>query len=229
MKHCAIVAGMLAGLLLASAAEAGPKGDKDHDKGHGKSGHSQDGHCPPGLATNGCTPPGLSHKGYEHDSEHRDDEEVYYRNYSVGRALPPGYVVMFDPALYPYWPTSQYVRYGDFLYLIDRLTRHVLFNSGPVEDWTWGWSDVDFAHCPPGLAKKNPPCVPPGQARTGMVRDPYKIGDLLPPDYRVILTPPAQTGPDTSVYARSGDTLYRVTPGTGQVQQQVGEVGKLIK
>lgn len=228
MKHFTIAAGVLFGLLLVSAAEADSKGQKDHDKGEGheKSGHSQKGHCPPGLSAKGCTPPGLSHKN---DHEHRDSDEVYYRSYSVGHALPPGYVVMFDPSPYPFWPTSEYVRYGAFLYLIDRLTHNVVLNSGPVEDWTWGWSDVDFANCPPGLAKKNPPCVPPGQARHGTGIDPYKVGDNLPSGYSVILTPPAQPGPDTSVYARSGDQLYRVAPGTGQVQQQVGEVGKLIK
>lgn len=31
-------------------------------------------------------------------------------------------------------------------------------------------------HCPPGLAKKNPPCVPPGLARKG-------VGDRLGPGY----------------------------------------------
>jgi Ni/Co efflux regulator RcnB len=30
--------------------------------------------------------------------------------------------------------------------------------------------------CPPGLAKKNPPCVPPGQAKKGVV-----VGQALPP------------------------------------------------
>lgn len=28
-------------------------------------------------------------------------------------------------------------------------------------------------HCPPGLAKRNPPCVPPGQVGTN-----YRIGDI---------------------------------------------------
>lgn len=32
-------------------------------------------------------------------------------------------------------------------------------------------------HCPPGLAKKNPPCVPPGQ-----VGKSYRIGDLYSGD-----------------------------------------------
>lgn len=28
-------------------------------------------------------------------------------------------------------------------------------------------------HCPPGLAKKNPPCIPPGQAKKWRVGDRY--------------------------------------------------------
>jgi nickel/cobalt transporter regulator len=41
--------------------------------------------------------------------------------------------------------------------------------------------------CPPGLAKKNPPCVPPGLAKKGVstgeyVSHRYKIGDRLRDD-----------------------------------------------
>ena len=38
-------------------------------------------------------------------------------------------------------------------------------------------------NCPPGLAKKNPPCVPPGQARQGVMADEWRnrhaIGDRV--------------------------------------------------
>ena len=34
------------------------------------------------------------------------------------------------------------------------------------------------AHCPPGLANRNPPCVPPGQARRHL----YSVGQRLPLD-----------------------------------------------
>ena len=221
MKRICIVAGVLAGLLLATGAEA-----KDHGNGNGN-GHSHEAKCPPGLAkkNNGCQPPGLAAKAHTEN----DEEAVYYRSYAIGQDLPDGYVIVFDPSLYPYWDTAVYVRSGDFLYLIDRLTGLILLNSGPVEDSTWGWSDVDFAHCPPGLAKKNPPCVPPGQAKKGVVADPYHVGELLPLGYKTILTPSVQSGIDPSVYARSGDTIYRVAPTTGQVQEQIGEVGRLIR
>ena len=136
---------------------------------------------------------------------------------------------MLDPSLYSFWDKAAYVRSGGFLYLVDQLTGAVLHNSGPVEDWTWGWSDVDFANCPPGLAKKNPPCVPPGQVGKTVALDPYKVGDRLPRGYTVILLPRPGTSADPSVYVRSGDTIYRVAPTTGQVQEQVGQVGRLIK
>ena len=222
MNRIFMVAGIVAGLLFATGAEA-----KDHGNEDGK-GHSEASKCPPGLAkkNNGCRPPGLVGKT---QGKAGDDETVYFRSYAIGQDLPAGYVVVFDPSLYPFWDSAVYVRYGDFLYLIDRLTGSILLNSGSVDDWTWGWSDVDFAHCPPGLAKKNPPCVPPGQAKKGVLADPYKVGELLPLGYTTILTPTVQSGADASVYARSGDSLYRVAPSTGEVQQQFGEVGRLIK
>lgn len=34
-------------------------------------------------------------------------------------------------------------------------------------------------HCPPGLANRNPPCMPPGQARHL-----YNVGQRLPRDFR---------------------------------------------
>ncbi len=34
--------------------------------------------------------------------------------------------------------------------------------------------------CPPGLAKKSPPCVPPGQAKKGVTE--WKQGDVVPTD-----------------------------------------------
>ena len=33
-------------------------------------------------------------------------------------------------------------------------------------------------HCPPGLAKKNPPCVPPGLAKKGVTKDHDRDDDL---------------------------------------------------
>lgn len=47
------------------------------------------------------------------------------------------------------------------------------------------------ANCPPGLAKKNPPCVPPGQARQGVTTDQWlnrnAIGDRISEDDLLLL------------------------------------------
>lgn len=78
--------------------------------------------------------------------------------------------------------------------------------------------------CPPGLAKKNPPCVPPGQAKKL-----YGIGQRLPLGYG---TPYAYNqipydmrsryglSPVGSYYYGDG-YLYRVDPRTMLVQQAI--------
>lgn len=40
-----------------------------------------------------------------------------------------------------------------------------------------GAAFADSKGCPPGLAKKNPPCVPPGQAKKGVTTDQWLNGD----------------------------------------------------
>lgn len=76
------------------------------------------------------------------------------------------------------------------------------------------------ADCPPGLAKKNPPCIPPGQARKGDVHYGTRIGDVLRVgDYLVIRDPrryDLATRPGWSYY-RDGDRVYRVDSGTRRI------------
>lgn len=70
-------------------------------------------------------------------------------------------------------------------------------------------------HCPPGLAKKNPPCVPPGQAKK------YRIGSRLPEggyvrlpsDIVSQLTP----APDYARYVRMDRNVYLISEGTRKV------------
>lgn len=38
---------------------------------------------------------------------------------------------------------------------------------------------ADTKACPPGLAKKNPPCVPPGQAKKGVTTDGWQDRDRV--------------------------------------------------
>jgi hypothetical protein len=79
--------------------------------------------------------------------------------------------------------------------------------------------------CPPGLAKKAIPCLPPGQAKkmygVGQslplgVADPYSFGQI-PPNLR------SQYGlnPYGSYYYGNG-YLYRVDPRTMLIQQVIG-------
>lgn len=91
-------------------------------------------------------------------------------------------------------------------------------------------------HCPPGLAKKNPACVPPGQAKKGVnydrdrdderfdERDRYtdlRVGDrviLEGQEYIVV------SAGDTVVLRRD-DTLYRLPRiGDGSDYVRVGDV-----
>lgn len=56
-----------------------------------------------------------------------------------------------------------------------------LMAFGPL--MTAGAAFADTKGCPPGLAKKNPPCVPPGQARKGVTTDQWlnrdRTGDVV--------------------------------------------------
>ena len=77
-----------------------------------------------------------------------------------------------------------------------------------------------FGHCPPGLAKKDPPCVPPGQAKKG-----YRIGDRYDHDYdhddylsdhdRLRYNLPRL--PRGQSYYRVGDSLIRVDTETREI------------
>lgn len=72
--------------------------------------------------------------------------------------------------------------------------------------------------CPPGLAKKNPPCLPPGQARKGLPV--LHVGDVLTDEGYTRLPYPDRYGLDVDPgwrYVRDGDTVYRVDRDTGRI------------
>ncbi len=79
-----------------------------------------------------------------------------------------------------------------------------------------GYFGQQFAqgHCPPGLAKKNNGCQPPGQARQWAVgqRLPAGLGYPLPPDLLRRLAPPAGY-----TYMRVGTDILMIATGTGMV------------
>ncbi|MCB1971771.1 MAG: hypothetical protein H6851_13835 [Geminicoccaceae bacterium] len=76
-------------------------------------------------------------------------------------------------------------------------------------------------HCPPGLARKNNGCLPPGQAGKR-----YEVGEILPADVRIgslprrlrdSLPPP----PEDSYYGVVDGAIVRVGRATGKVLEAV--------
>jgi len=80
-------------------------------------------------------------------------------------------------------------------------------------------------HCPPGLAKKNNGCMPPGQAKKWM------IGRPLPREVVVYDLPPAvlvQLGPVPSRhrYVRVASDILMIAVGTGMVVDAIEDIGR---
>jgi hypothetical protein len=85
--------------------------------------------------------------------------------------------------------------------------------------------------CPPGLARKDPPCVPPGLARKG-IRD-WQPGDRIEGDY--VLIPredwerlALRDYDDGSTWLRVDDQVVRVVRDTLVVLEAVDIVGDLF-
>ncbi len=71
--------------------------------------------------------------------------------------------------------------------------------------------------CPPGLAKKSPPCVPPGQAKKHYR---HHVGEVLRVDDYVLLRDPRRYGLDESPrwnYYRGDRDIYRVDRQTRRI------------
>lgn len=80
-------------------------------------------------------------------------------------------------------------------------------------------------HCPPGLAKKNNGCMPPGQARK------WTVGQPLPRDVISYEVPPAlvvQFGrPPTGYhYVRVASDILLIAVGTGMVIDAMQDLGR---
>lgn len=74
--------------------------------------------------------------------------------------------------------------------------------------------------CPPGLAKKNPPCVPPGQAKKYDDRYGVRIGDILRIGDYVVIRDPRRLNLETRDdwrYYRDGNRAYRVDRDTRKI------------
>lgn len=77
-----------------------------------------------------------------------------------------------------------------------------------------------FGHCPPGLAKKNPPCMPPGLAKKyypgDVVRDWRRYDRIYYRDYD--LPRPAQG----HRYIRIGNEVYLIAEATQRIIEAIG-------
>ncbi len=93
--------------------------------------------------------------------------------------------------------------------------------------------------CPPGLAKKDPPCVPPGLAKatTGGGDDGnhddfdgrgYVIGDVIDRDYELLQYPEFYGLDPDQTYYRVGPYLYRVDRDTAEVLDFIGAFTALL-
>lgn len=78
-------------------------------------------------------------------------------------------------------------------------------------------------HCPPGLAKKAVPCVPPGQAKKL-----YRVGDRIDRDYIWINDPYRYGLPRGGYYVRAGDYVYSVDQDTHKVLNLIGAVADIL-
>ncbi|WP_243721912.1 DUF1236 domain-containing protein [Meridianimarinicoccus aquatilis] len=80
--------------------------------------------------------------------------------------------------------------------------------------------------CPPGLAKKAVPCVPPGQVKQSL-----RVGDKLPSD-GILLDQPDRYGlprvGQNESYYRIGDTVFRVDRDTREILQLLEAVGAVL-
>ncbi len=116
-------------------------------------------------------------------------------------------------------------------------------------------AEAGSAHCPPGLAKKNPPCVPPGLARRGGddrdgyrdgnrgeyregyedgLRDGLRLarGDRLPRGEYILIRDPSRYGLDPYRsdwrYYLVRDMLVRADPDTLTVLAVIGLADRLL-
>ena len=89
------------------------------------------------------------------------------------------------------------------------------------------------SNCPPGLAKKAVPCVPPGQAKKSVrsyEHDDYRYGrgDVIRGDY-IVIRDPGRYGLDPyGTYYRVGDRVFRVDRETREVLDFIGAAAAIL-
>jgi Ni/Co efflux regulator RcnB len=80
-------------------------------------------------------------------------------------------------------------------------------------------------HCPPGLAKKNKGCLPPGQARKWHIGQPLPrdvVYHDLPVDLRLRLPPP----PEGHRYVRVASDILLIAIGTAMIIDAMEDIAR---
>ncbi len=92
---------------------------------------------------------------------------------------------------------------------------------------TAGAAEAQPRHCPPGLAKKAVPCVPPGQ-----VRNSWRVGEPLTRVSFVVLQDYRRHGlprpPRGTQYVRVDNDVLRIAIETARVIESVTTMGRLL-
>lgn len=93
-------------------------------------------------------------------------------------------------------------------------------------DDDWRRTPAAVAHCPPGLAKKYPSCIPPGQAKR------LRVGSVLDWNRAHLVRRPGLYGlagaPDGQRYAIVDGQLVRVDAGTAKVLAVIRAVEAIL-
>lgn len=77
-------------------------------------------------------------------------------------------------------------------------------------------------HCPPGLAKKAVPCVPPGQAKH------YRVGDYIKDGFIRIGKPERYGLRRNGHYVKVGDYVYEIDQDTHEVLNLIGAIADVV-
>ena len=228
MSRIALLA--IAVFVMAIATDLNADQKNKPEKNKGKSKQSTE-FCPPGLAKKNlrCVPPGQLKKR-DGVANPAPGAVLDWPILGVGDPHPKDVITIFDPDQYDYDPDAVFVRFGDNIYRLRRSDGTVLDWVG--EGWNWDGDWADLQSCPPGLAKKDPPCVPPGLAKKGVTAtnsaDRYGVGDRLPESYEVIVDPRLFEPGINTRYVRYGDSVYRVDQDTGIVLNIIRLVSGLV-
>ncbi|MCE5972919.1 excinuclease ABC subunit A [Sinirhodobacter sp. WL0062] len=78
--------------------------------------------------------------------------------------------------------------------------------------------------CPPGLAKKNNGCMPPGQ-----VKHRWRVGDRIHDDYYIVRNVDRYGLNPSYDYWSKDDYIYRVDRRTGEILDLIGAVSAILR